>query len=78
MIGAESMRILKLNSISKKVCFLVSLIIIVSLVGISLFNYSISKRELSRSNNIILSNAIEFIMVEVNRNHKYSRMNHSG
>ena len=73
MIGAESMRILKLNSISKKVCFLVSLIIIVSLVGISLFNYSISKRELSRSNNIILSNAIEFIMVEVNRNHKYSQ-----
>lgn len=63
------MRILKLNSIRKKIYLFVSIIIITSLVGISLINYIISKRELSRSNQIILNNAIEFTMVEINRNY---------
>lgn len=66
------MKILKLDSISKKIYFLVSIIIITSLVGISVFNYYISKRELSRSNQIILKNAIESTMVEINKNYRYT------
>ncbi len=66
------MKILKLDSISKKIYFLVSLIIITSLLGLSVINYVISKRELNRSNQIILSNAIESTMVEINRNYQYT------
>lgn len=67
------MKLLKLDSISKKIFCLVSVIVITSLVGISMLNYYISKRELSRSNQIILSNAIESTMVEINRNYGYAQ-----
>ena len=63
---------LRLNSINKKIGLLVVTIIVVSLLGISVLNYSISKKELLRSNNIILKNAIEFTMVEINRNYDYT------
>lgn len=66
------MKVLKLDSIGKKIYLLVSLIILTSLVGVSVINYYISKRELSRSNQIILSNAIESTMVEINRNYRYT------
>ena len=66
------MRILKLDSISKKIFFMLSIIIITSLVGVSAVNYYISKREISNSNQIILSNAIESTMVEINRNYNYT------
>ena len=65
-------RILRLNSINKKICTFVSLIIIISIVGISSLNFMISKKELARSNHIILKNAIESTMVEINRNYRYS------
>ena len=66
------MKILKLNGINKKIIVLVSLIITVSLLGLSGLNYMISKNELSRSNQIILKNAIESTMVEINRNYRYT------
>lgn len=66
------MKALKLDSISKKIYFLVTIIIITSLVSISMINYVISKREISRSNQIILKNAVEATMVEVNRNYNYT------
>jgi methyl-accepting chemotaxis protein len=66
------MKILKLDSISKKLYLLITLIIITSLVGISAINYAISKRELLRSNQIILKNAIESTMVEINKNYRYT------
>ena len=73
MIGAvKNMQNLKLDSINKKIGLLVSIIIITSLFGLSLLNYFISKNELARSNNIILQNAIEFTMVEINRNYDYA------
>ena len=67
------MKLLKLDSISKKIFCLVTVIIITSLVGISMLNYYISKKELSRSNQIILSNAIESTMVEINKNYGYAQ-----
>ncbi len=63
----------RLDSINKKIGFLVTIIIITSLLGLSILNYFISKNELSRSNDIILKNAIEFTMVEINRNYDYSQ-----
>lgn len=66
------MRLLKMNGIGKKIILFVSLIIITSLLGISILNYMISKNELSRSNQIILKNAIEATMVEINRNYRYT------
>lgn len=66
------MRLLKMNGIGKKIILFVSLIIITSLLGISISNYMISKNELSRSNQIILKNAIEATMVEINRNYRYT------
>ncbi len=63
------MKILKLDSINKKISFLVSIIITLSLLGISLFNYMVSNRELNRSNHIILENAIESTLFEINRNY---------
>ena len=66
------MKKLRLDSINKKIGLLVTTIIVVSLLGLSVLNYFISKNELARSNNIILSNAIEFTMVEINRNYDYT------
>lgn len=66
------MRKLKMNSINKKICFLISLIIVISLLGISLLNYMISKRELFQSNEIILENAINFTLLDINRNYDNS------
>ncbi len=67
-----TLKVQKLNGINKKIIFLVSLIITVSLIGLSVLNYMISKNELSRSNQIILKNAIESTMVEINRNYRYT------
>lgn len=66
------MKAFKLDSIRKKIYLLVTLTIITSLVGISVINYFISKRELHRSNQIILKNAIESTMVEINKNYRYT------
>lgn len=66
------MKLFRLNGITQKIILLVSLIITISLLGISTLNYQISKNELSRSNQIILSNAIESTMVEINKNYRYS------
>lgn len=66
------MKILKLDSIRKKIYLLLSLTIITSLLGISILNYFISKSELDRSNKIILKNAIESTMVEINKNYRYT------
>ncbi len=67
------MKALKTDTINKKISILVTVIIVVSLFGLSAVNYYISKSELSRSNNIILENAIEFTLVEINRNYDYSQ-----
>lgn len=66
------MKILKMNSIRKKIYVLISVTIVVSLLGISVINYVISKRELERSNMIILKNAVESVMAEINRNYRYT------
>ena len=63
---------IKLNGISKKIGLFVSLIIIAALLGISSFNYIISKNEITKSNTIILKNAIETIMADINRNYSYA------
>lgn len=62
----------KLNSINKKIGFLVSTTIILSLLGISLINYIIANQELKRSNKIVLENAIESTLFEINRNYDYA------
>lgn len=66
------MKLFRPDSISKKIYLLVSIIILTSLLGVSAINYTISKRELNRSNQIILSNAIESTMVEINKNYRYT------
>lgn len=63
----------KLSSINKKICFLVSTIIIISLLSISLINYIIAKGELNRSNQIILENAIESTLFEINKNYEFTQ-----
>ncbi|GAA4292099.1 methyl-accepting chemotaxis protein [Anaerocolumna aminovalerica] len=60
-------------SINKKISFFISLIIIVALSGISFINYRIAKQELSRSNQIILTNVIETSLLEINKNYGYTR-----
>lgn len=62
----------KINGIGKKIGLSVSLIIIVALLGISAFNYIISRNEIARSNKIILENALESTMAEINRNYSYT------
>ena len=59
-------------SINKKICFFISLIIMVSLSGVSFVNYKIAKQELSRSNQIILKNVIETSLLEINKNYGYT------
>lgn len=66
------MKKLKLDSINKKIGVLVSTIIILSLLGISLLNYTIAKKELNRSNQIILENAIESTLFEINKNYEFT------
>lgn len=66
------MKYIKINSINKKICAFISLIIIVALSGISFINYMIAKQELSRSNQIILKNVIETSLFEINRNYGYT------
>lgn len=66
------MKKIRLDSINKKICLLVSIIIVVSLFSISTINYIISKEELFRSNEIILENAINSILIDVNRNYDNS------
>lgn len=67
------MKVQKFVSIRKKIYLLISFTIITSLLGISVLNYVISKRELNRSNQIILKNAIESVMVEINKNYRYTQ-----
>lgn len=67
--GRSSVR----NGINKKISLLIAAIIIVSLLGISTSNYIIAKNELTRSNSIILKNAVETSMAEINRNYGYSQ-----
>lgn len=66
------MNILKFNGINKKICTLVSLIIFISLIGISTLNYIIAQKELATSNGIILENAINTTMAEISRNYNYT------
>lgn len=66
------LKILKMDSIRKKIYVLISVTVVTSLLGISVVNYIISKRELNRSNLIILKNAVEATMVEINRNYRYT------
>nr|HPU63963.1 methyl-accepting chemotaxis protein [Mobilitalea sp.] len=66
------MKILRMDSIRKKIYVLISVTVVTSLLGISVVNYIISKRELNRSNLIILKNAVEATMVEINRNYRYT------
>jgi len=66
------MKAFRLDSIRKKIYLLISVTVIASLLGISVINYIISRRELNRSNLIILKNAVEATMVEINRNYRYS------
>ena len=66
------MGLFKLNGIGKKIGLFVSLIIIAALLGISAFNYIISRNEIARSNKIILENALETIMADINRNYSYT------
>jgi len=61
-----------MDSIRKKIYVLISVTVVTSLLGISVVNYIISKRELNRSNLIILKNAVEATMVEINRNYRYT------
>ncbi len=66
------MKMFKLNGINKKISLLVTLIIVVSLLAMSALNYIIARRELNRSNDIILENAVEATMVQINRNYSYT------
>ncbi len=72
------MKWFKLDGISKKIGLFVSLIIIAALLGISSFNYMISRNEITRSNKIILKNAIETIMADINRNYSYTKSDTNG
>lgn len=73
LLKNNKFKFFRMNSINKKICFLVSLIIIISLLSISLINYIIANQELSRSNEIILKNAIESYMFEINRTYSYTQ-----
>lgn len=66
------MKILRLNSIKKKIYVLIFLTALICLLGIAVLNYIVSKKELNTSNRIILKNAIETVMVEINRNYSYT------
>lgn len=66
------MRKFKLDTINKKICFLVAGIVIISVLTISVINILIAKRELNRSNQIILENVIETSLFEINRNYGYT------
>ncbi|WMJ87037.1 methyl-accepting chemotaxis protein [Anaerocolumna sp. MB42-C2] len=72
------MKWFKMDGIGKRIGLFVSLIIIVALLGISSFNYIISKNEITRSNTIILKNAIETIMADINRNYSYTKSDTNG
>ncbi len=62
----------KLSGIGKKFGLFIFLIIIAALLGTSAFNYIISRNEIAKSSKIILENAIETIMSDINRNYSYS------
>lgn len=66
------MRTFKLNTITKKLGFIVSLVIIIALLAVSCINYIIARDELLRSNGIILKNAVETSMFEINNNYNYA------
>ncbi len=63
---------MRLNGIGKKFGLFISLIILAALLGISIFNYIIARNEITRSNKIILENAIETTLADINRNYSYS------
>lgn len=60
---------LKIKGIGKKIGLFVSSIIVIALLGITVFNYLISRYEIEKSSKIILENAIESTMAEINRNY---------
>ncbi len=66
------MRTFKLDSIGKKLGLFISLIIVGALLSISVFNYIISRNEIAKSNRIILENAIETVMSDINSNYSYA------
>ncbi|WP_099469074.1 methyl-accepting chemotaxis protein [Konateibacter massiliensis] len=61
----------KFDQIGKKIGVLVAFIIVIVLIGISVFNYIVSRNEIEKSSKIILENAVETAMSEVNRNYVY-------
>lgn len=63
-------KLFKMDRISKKISVFVTIILFVSLIGITLLNYIISKNELNRSNKIILSNAVNTVMAEIERDNQ--------
>lgn len=63
---------LKIKGIGKKIGLFVSSIIVIALLGITVFNYLISRYEIEKSSKIILENAIESTMAEINRNYSYT------
>ncbi len=66
------MRMIKLDTINKKICCLVVGLLIVSVFSITIMNQVIAKNELSRSNKILLENVIETSLFEINRNYGYT------
>lgn len=66
--GERIMRkLLRFDGINKKVSVLVTGVLLISLLSISFMNYQISKRELDRSNKIILSNAVHTVLAQFER-----------
>ncbi len=66
-------KLFKMDGINKKICIMVSLIIVISLSGLTILNYVISKNELNRSNKLILSNAVNMVLAEVERGYTDSK-----
>lgn len=63
----------KIKGIGKKIGLFVSFIIIAALLGITVFNYLISRREIEKSSKIILENAIESTLAEISRNYSFTK-----
>ncbi|TCL54002.1 methyl-accepting chemotaxis sensory transducer with Cache sensor [Kineothrix alysoides] len=66
------MKLFKMDTINKKICVFIIAIVLVALASVSSVNYVIAKRELTRSNEIILKNVIESSLFEINKNYNYA------
>ncbi len=60
------------KGINRKISILISASIIISIFCISAINFVISRDEINKSNKIILENAIETSLAEINRNYSYT------